>query len=170
MNDMEEEIDVIEETAEGREERLEKALRESGVCKLNEQNLNLDYYHSRLYIRNMRWYRKCKSGIAYQLLMYMVDHMDSRTGRILFPASRRQEFVRQCEVSNQSVTNALRELQKVGVILQYRESIPGPNGEKTGKEFCPSGMYWINPKMIWLGSENSRRHAYLEIHEFYPKI
>lgn len=167
---MKEDFDDIEETAEERENRLSGVLAKFESVVNEEQNLDLDYYHSRVYIRNMKWYKKCKSAVAFQLLMYMMAHMDSRTGKVLFPASRRQEFVRQCDVSNQSVTNALRELCKVSVILPYKEDVPGPHGEETGEVLCPSGEYWVNPKMIWLGSENARRHAYLIMKKFYPKI
>ena len=167
---MEENIDYVEESPEEREVRLNKVLQTAGVSGLDEQNVDLDYYHARIYVRNMKWYRKCKSAVAFQLLMYMMEHVSPRTGRVLFPASRRQDFVRRCDVSNQSVTNALKGLRDTGAIFPYMEEIPGPNGEKTGEVLCPSGEYWLNPKMIWLGSESARRHAYLQIREFYPNV
>lgn len=167
---MKDKFEEIEESFEERNERLENALQKSEEMRAADEDISLDYFHSRVYVKNMKWYRKCKSSVAFQLLCYFLEHADARTGRVLFPASRRQEFVRLCGVSNQSVTNALNELRDFCVIFQYMENIPGPNNEKTGEVFCPSGMYWLNPKMFWLGSENSRRHAYLVIREFYPNI
>ena len=82
---------------------------------------------------------KLKSAKAKDLLIWMCNHAEFNTGRVLLNANIRSEISKELEISAGSITNNLKALKDLNLI----------SGEK--------GTFTINPQIFWKGDEKARK-------------
>lgn len=82
---------------------------------------------------------KLKSAKAKDLLIWMCNHAEFNTGRVLLNANIRSEISKELDISAGSITNNLKALKDLNLI----------SGEK--------GTFTINPQIFWKGDEKARK-------------
>ena len=82
---------------------------------------------------------KLKSAKAKDLLIWMCNHAEFNTGRVLLNANIRSEISKELDISAGSITNNLKALKDLNLI----------SGEK--------GTFTINPHIFWKGDEKARK-------------
>lgn len=80
-----------------------------------------------------------KSAKAKDLLVWLCNHAEFNTGKVLLPTEVRNQISKELNVSPGSITNNLKALKDLNLI----------KGEK--------GVFEINPKIFWKGDDKARK-------------
>ena len=82
---------------------------------------------------------KLKSAKAKDLLIWMCNHAEFNTGRVLIPSEIRNQISKELDMSANGITNNLKALKDLNLI----------SGER--------GVFMINPQVFWKGDEKARK-------------
>lgn len=82
---------------------------------------------------------KLKSAKAKDLLIWMCNHAEFNTGRVLIPSEIRNQISKELDMSPNGITNNLKALKDLNLI----------SGER--------GVFMINPQVFWKGDEKARK-------------
>lgn len=74
-----------------------------------------------------------KSETSQKLLVWMCEHAEFNTGRVLLPTDIRKQITEELKLSNNAITNNLKKLKEFKLI--------------TGS----NGVFIINPQIFWKG-------------------
>ncbi len=74
-----------------------------------------------------------KSETSQKLLVWMCEHAEFNTGRVLLPTDIRRQITEELKLSNNAITNNLKKLKEFKLI--------------TGS----NGVFIINPQIFWKG-------------------
>lgn len=113
------------------------------------ENFNDSCY--RIFIDYSNPLYQLSSDSARKVLMYMCKIVQFNNCSVSLPTGERIKICNKCNISNNTITNSLASLKKLGIIF----------GDK--------GKFYINPKIIWKG-DLSVRNYFLNDSEFMSKF
>ena len=123
--------------------------------------IQVEEYH-RSYHDNLSWLDSVKSLVAVKIFYYLCGMISFNQNVVTITSQHNRRILEKYDITKVTLYKALRELQSLQAICRISEL-----NSKTNRYEPRRGEYFVNPAMIWVGSDTDRANA---IKSFYEHI